>query len=247
MVRRKSGIHVFPNQRALISVLNRVEDDMALADFYKAVATAFAGKPITLDAFAETWQEKADAYLSGEWWEFVHNNVEQYIRVLVWHHNPMYATTLISRYRQWLQDVDLASSAPQSESALADSVQLEPVGGIVVEETEMSMQAPENNSAIYTAEGEDTSEHVVNRAESSQEAISVTFVQTGGVGEESADGGNGDGLSQATYDQLAGDLAGMTVAEMTAFAEMYDVDISGQRLKADIHDAILVELRSRIS
>lgn len=264
-MRTKKGVHKFPNKRAMLSILPRVSSNMDLNGFYAGIATKLAGVPVTLDAFMRHWQEQADQYLEGELHDFVMNNAPQYIKALVWHHNPMFAATLISRYENMRNGVEEVHQRPptvppplepQPVSAPEPVPVVTPVSGIVVgaDDSVGSVEVDEDATAtvvITTAEQPSTPMTITVGADGVEESddFSVESPVVEDAYDESIFGdveADSEAISQEVYSDLVTEVNGMTVSELEAFAEMYDIDISGQRLKADIRDAILSELSDRV-
>lgn len=270
MARMKKGVHYFPNKRALLSTLPRVNSDLALSRFYNGIATAFANKPITLDAFMEHWEAQAQEHLTPEWQEYVFNNAEQYIKALAWHHNPMFAATLISRYRQIVDEVQPATVADNSH--VEDKPQPKTSGGIVVEPSlPVTDPAPlsetmvvgvdeaveggdETVVASYEWDAEDGTLHVP----SVQKPESAT-IQAGLSDDEDVDTDIegleeieepvedvAETISEQMYQELMADVKEMTIPDMEGFAELYGIELTGKRRKAEIRDAIFEQLSERV-
>lgn len=266
--RTKKGMHYFPNKRALLSMLPRVNSDVALEPFYRGLATALANKPITLDDFMSHWEEQVSLHLSDEWADYAMRNVEQYIRQLVWHHNPMYAATLISRYRQVVGNVQPATVADNSH-VREEREKPKTVGGIVVEP-----QKPDWDGDVVVVgvdeatKGSDTT--VMTTVDSNSNIIDFTTVQhpentSVDIGlPEGSDEDDYDGLdeteddvedsiedfpepiSQEEYEQYVAELDEMTVPQLREFADENDIYVPSRANKPEVYSAIMSELASRI-
>ena len=56
----------------------------------------------------------------------------------------------------------------------------------------------------------------------------------------------GEPISQEAFDELGGDIEEMTVNELRDFADLYDINLHGKRLKDEIKEVIFDTLTSRI-
>lgn len=91
--------HNFPNYQGILSRLNRVNDDVRLQSFYKEVAKAWENASLDGQAIIMNWNQLITDNLTGDWFNYVVNNVNTYFKALFWHHNVPFCNWLLSVYQ----------------------------------------------------------------------------------------------------------------------------------------------------
>lgn len=234
----KQGMFKFQNRESIRAILPRVNDDLDLSGFYKAVAAKWHKQTLSSEEVLQQWVDVAQDTLSEEWFDYVYKNFNLYIRILVSQKNWQFERKTVSLWENTDAPTYYANKITGVQAAHAQEV--EPNTALV---TESVQTTPTNENSVDELDNNSFYIEGGNTSDSGDKSLVQEFDE---VTLENQSDTKYSEITQQEYIAIVERLDNMTVAELEGFAEEYNIDISSAHYKREKHNAIVDALESRV-